>query len=495
MGLFNFFKKAVNTVVPETFDTKFDDIIDRALSEYKRGTEYFWNLKTGGNKTYEEQLLPLSDKEKVAFIIHAVKSIHLFYKRSSSWNSDDDNFRKLQVCEVFIRGLLRGRRTLEDSDIISILQSFYDYPRYNDNSNIMLWPVNLLIGGAEKQLKDRSPSAELVQKFKELSKILGENKINATEKESIKLKSRLDKIIHEFENGETAIRPVWFRGNDDFATFANDWLKARKEEEQLHWFRLMALSAKASGGTPSKKYLDEAKALFKELGADSFKKGLNEWLTFLIALKEKTVEHPYTFGNEQRIYTTVEYLAAPNIDLIKGFVWMAVHFHDKATLFNIAALAERAHRKIPGKGPAAASIGNACLYMLANSKGLDGVGHLSRLKMRIKQSSTQNLIEKYLDSAAKEQGASIHEIEDMAVDDHGLVNGERTFVFDDYKAVLRITGIGKSEIAWYKPDGSPQKSVPAFVKEKHGAKLKKLRTLLSKLTLVLRPNATVSIAS
>lgn len=210
---------------------------------------------------------------------------------------------------------------------------------------------------------------------------------------------------------------------------------------------------------------------------------MNEWFVFLIQLKEKTFEHPYNWGGEQRSYTTVEYLAAPNIDMIKGFVWMAVHFHDKTTLFNMAAMAERSHRKIPGKGPAAASIGNACLYVLANSRGLDGVGHLSRLKMRIKQSSTQNLIEKYLTTAAKEQGVSIHEIEDMAVDDHGLLNGERTFEFDDYKGVLRITGIGKSEIAWYKPDGSPQKSVPSFVKDKHANKLKKLKDTAKQIDL------------
>jgi hypothetical protein len=154
---------------------------------------------------------------------------------------------------------------------------------------------------------------------------------------------------------------------------------------------------------------------------------------------------------------------------------MCAHFHDNVTIHNIANLAERCFKKIPNIGPASAAIGNACLYTLYKSKGLDGIGQLSRLKLRIKQSSTQALIEKYLEEAAKEQGISIYEIEDLAVDDFDLKKGERIWEFDDYKAVFKITGIGKSEINWYKPDGSQQKTMPAFVKDKFSAKLKKLK--------------------
>lgn len=41
--------------------------------------------------------------------------------------------------------------------------------------------------------------------------------------------------------------------------------------------------------------------------------------------------------------------------------------------------------------------------------------------------------------------------------------------------MLRITGIGKTETQWYKPDGSPQKSIPANVKTQFTAALKDLR--------------------
>ena len=196
-------------------------------------------------------------------------------------------------------------------------------------------------------------------------------------------------------------------------------------------------------------------------------------LNYFYKEKEKTSTTEYS----GRIYTHTyyEFISAINIEAIKGFVWMCAHFHDNVTIHNIANLAERCFRKIPNVGPASAAIGNACLYTLYKSKGLDGIGQLSRLKLRIKQSSTQALIEKYLEEAAKEQGISIYEIEDLAVDDFDLKKGERIWEFDDYKAVFKITGIGKSEINWYKPDGSQQKTMPAFVKDKFSAKLKKLK--------------------
>jgi hypothetical protein len=206
-------------------------------------------------------------------------------------------------------------------------------------------------------------------------------------------------------------------------------------------------------------------------------------MEFIIHFKEKETQHTYTYGGNQQTYTSYEFLAPPNLDIMKGLAWMCAHFHDKNTLLITSLLAERCFKKIPGKGPAAASLGNACLYVLANSKGLDGVGHLSRLKLRIKQNSTQNLIDKYLTEAAEKQGATIHEIEDMAVDDYSLVAGKRSYEFDSYKAMLEITGAGISTFNWFKPDGAPQKAIPAFVKEKYAGKLKRIKDTIKQIDL------------
>lgn len=248
------------------------------------------------------------------------------------------------------------------------------------------------------------------------------------------------------------------------------------ENEKIFWYKLLPFAQKASGSKPSKKFLDETKGIIKELGADKFKKTVHEWLQFLVNLKEKEEQHSVSYDNGYTYnYTSYDYITGVNAEAVKGLVWACSHFHDNTTIQTMAALAERAFKKIPGKGPTAASVGNACLYVLYKSKGLDGIGQLSRLKLRIKQASTQSMIDKYLLSAAEEQGVTVNEIEDMVVDDGGLLKGCRTFLFDEYKAELVISGVGKTEPKWFKPDGSPQKSVPAMVKEKHAAKLKKLK--------------------
>jgi hypothetical protein len=249
------------------------------------------------------------------------------------------------------------------------------------------------------------------------------------------------------------------------------------------WYKIIGKAQKVSGSKPSTKFLSETKILIKELGTDNFKKTVNNWLEFLGTLKDHTFEHTQQWNAQSYTYTIVEYISSINADAMKGIVWMCSHFHDSTTLNNIARLAERCHKKIPGKGPTSASLGNACIYQLYSSKGLDGIGLLSRLRLRIKQSSTQNLIEKYIQAAAEKEGVSTHEIEDMAVEDFGLENGEKQFTFDDYTCTLKIIGPGKSELNWFKPDGSPQKSVPAFVKEKHAAKLKKVKDTQKQLDL------------
>ena len=69
-------------------------------------------------------------------------------------------------------------------------------------------------------------------------------------------------------------------------------------------------------------------------------------------------------------------------------------FHDEKSLASIAGLAEKSFERIKGIGPAAPALGNACIYTLGVSKGLSGVGHLSRLKLRIKQNNTETHPEK-----------------------------------------------------------------------------------------------------
>ncbi len=473
----------MNTVIPGAIDITFSDIVEEAYNDYKTKNTYFWSIKANESNAFNKHILPLSDKQKVTFITEAIEKISESNKGRRIWISTDKDRVICSIWDAFMRHLLKSKLVLEDEDITSIISCFVKHPKNDYNNNIMAWPVASLITQVEKQLRDRKASPELIKSLSELKVCIEKERNAYSEKEQAKVIEKLDHLVFKTQNTEGLVKPTWFPGNDEFADYANASIRLLKDAAKEGWFRLMKHSQKASGGSPSKKYLDEGKELFKEFGADKFKLLLNDWFKFIISMKEKVAEHTNNYNGQNYAYTSSEFIAAPNVDLIKGYVWLCVHFHDKATLYNIASLADRCYRKISGKGPAAASIGNASIYVLANSKGLDGVGHLSRLRLRIKQSSTQNLIEKYLYKAAEQQGASIHEIEDMAVDDYGLVHGSKTYEFDDYKAVLKLTGAGKTAFDWFRPDGSLQKSVPAFVKEKYATKLKKIKDTIKQIEI------------
>jgi hypothetical protein len=95
------------------------------------------------------------------------------------------------------------------------------------------------------------------------------------------------------------------------------------------------------------------------------------------------------------------------------------------------------------------------------------------------------LIEKYLQEAADSQGITVHEIEDLAVDDFGLQDNKREYEIDGYKAILRIVGIGDVQIDWFKPDDTPLKSAPSALKEKHNEKLKKITANAKQVEIAL----------
>jgi len=145
-------------------------------------------------------------------------------------------------------------------------------------------------------------------------------------------------------------------------------------------------------------------------------------------LKGGIQERKRYYGSDLYDYHTFIFLDGLNNETLKGFVWMCAHFHDATTLQNIANLGERCHKKVSGVGSPAAAVGNACFY--------------------------------------------------LSIDDYGLNEGKRTYTFDDYTATIRVVKPGKSSLTWLKPDGKTQKSIPAFVKNKHAAKLKKMKNTI-----------------
>ena len=475
MGIFDKIKNVFTISSNGTQEIEFENIILSTFHEYASKHQYFWSPEIKTTSVWSDKVKNWPDKKKIDFILWMLPLIHKTMAGKRSWSSEDKDLKISNVRQAYVQTLFRNKLVMDDEDAIKIFEAFIRY-RPNDWAPLTHWPINLMINQLEKQLKDRDISPSLKTMLENMKTEISKINMVYQEKERIKMVDKIESMLFQKVKETNVVKPARFLGEDALAEFANPLIESMPEREKLLWYKLLPLAQKATGSKPSKKYLDTTKTIIKELGTDIFKKTMHEWLQFLIDLKVKEEQHSVSYDNGHTYnYISYDYITSVNADAMKGLVWMCSHFHDNTTIQTIAGLAERAFRKIPNKGPTAASLGNACLYVLYKSKGLDGIGQLSRLKLRIKQGSTQALIDKFLQAAAEEQGVTINEIEDMAVDDCGLVNGSRTFQFDDYKAELVITGVGKTEIKWFKADDSSQKSVPAIVKEKHAAKLKKLK--------------------
>lgn len=276
---------------------------------------------------------------------------------------------------------------------------------------------------------------------------------------------KLYSLLHS-ENGQSEkITPPYPCGTGIFGSILSAALATLPADAQSHWNALFHYFATAEAGKPSQKFLDRAKPLLDALGTHDFLSQTNQWFTAAIQLPIQVTEHSQTVFDSEYKWNTYEYIEDYSINLLKGWLWASSLVADTHTLNTISHLIEKCFQKVPSVGAIAVGLGNAGIYALASSQGLEGISHLSRLKLKIKQNNTQKLIQQYIEEQAKKRGIKAAQIEEIAVPDYGLINGERIETFNDYQLVLRLTSVGESELQWLKPDGKPQKTTPAFISQ------------------------------
>ena len=417
------------------------------------------------------------------FLIEQIRGIELFSKKPVFQNKGEDhrlyNWGTIRV--DLAQAIARKTLPMSEEDIRRILAAMFDA---NGLAEVQayFYPIKYLLNQIKKQ--HPSPSETLKGSLKtardQYQKLVEKIQFSFDRKAVGQVVVAFNELMGEA--GQAA-----FPYDDDFAAYANPQLAALSAPEQSAWAKIITLATTANAAKPSEKYLKDSKAQIDELGADKFKKMLHGWINFIRTADDIVTERTVTsYYGESYTYPETHFpIENINQTVFKGLVWMCAHFHDTATITAIADLALHSYEKVPDVGARYQAIGNACFYTLYRSKGLDGIAQLTRLRLRIKFSNAQTTISKYLDAAAAERGVSRNQIEDMAVDDFKLQNHSRDYAFNDYTCRLAITGMGKSELQWFKPDGTPQKTVPSFVKDDFADKLKKIKATQKNLNTQL----------
>ncbi len=254
--------------------------------------------------------------------------------------------------------------------------------------------------------------------------------------------------------------------------------------ERIHaWMELVLVTYDASGAKPSAKWTKSMQSVVRTVGEGAFHEKALEWLAFARALEVTVTEHQHIIPgrDEPYVYHVNAYLSDESLNILKALIWAFPEESDPEFVDELRRWAIKGYTKVPGSGPLAARISNACLYKLSQLPGLDGVTQLSQLRLKIRHTSARKTIDKYLAAAAEREGLTVHEIEELSVDDFGMRRGTLTETFDDYTATLTIDKPGRSTLQWFRPDGKPQKSIPAAVKSGFAERLKTLRTAKKEL--------------
>ena len=260
---------------------------------------------------------------------------------------------------------------------------------------------------------------------------------------------------------------------DEWSAQAKPALADIEPELRQKWLELLVAVRGASGSKPSKKWLGKTKAPLEKLGEDRFVRLASEWLGFLAKTAAKAPE----WGADENGYGITSrgsLLDDRNGDLLKGLAWTASLTQDAGLAAALADGAIQGYRKLPGHGPRASKVGNACVYALAQMGSMDAIAQLERVRLSVKQASFQKSINKALNEAAERLGMSRADLEEMTVPSFDLEDGKKTFHFGDVKAEVSVQGTDVS-VAWFGADGKPRKTVPAAAKRDFKTELKALK--------------------
>lgn len=431
-----------------------------------KGVEEYENLKSLTDNEIKVVILQLIEEYIKLKTVQAKKANHTVYD-SKIYLYYADN-----IIEALIAGLLRRKLNYNEEEWIEVFEKIKSFKvkssQFATYDTLSRLPINYAIKQIEYYQKDNPISTEVksyikgLLKWKEFS-----GTKNSSYYGSDLNKSRKKLLALLGDSGELQIFKM---KQNDIGEEVNNIIGDIKQKES-NFNQIFLLASGVSGSKPTAKFLKELNKNLDEIGLANFKTVVHKLLSIPLSLKVQTTTHTNVWNNQEYTYNESTFLTSQSQIFIKGLVWCCHRFSDKETINLLTKLAEKSYTKIPGKGPAAASLGNACVYILGNMKGKDGLGALSRLKLKVRQNNVKKSIDKLLDVGAKKYNVSVEELKEMAVPNYGLSKGNKTIEFDDYNFEISVDGT-KINQQWIKPDGNLMKSVPSVVKNKPALKNK-----------------------
>ncbi|RAK68239.1 DUF4132 domain-containing protein [Hymenobacter edaphi] len=379
------------------------------------------------------------------------------------------------MLEGLLQQLLRSTLELSPAAWQRLLQLYgLEFKKPGDIGDALrTMPVLLTLNQLEKHLKKHGPDEQLTAYLSQVLAATEDQTSGYGSGNAVKVRVKLQELLGAKD--DAGLPTVRFPDGDALGQALNEFVDglAPADARTRPWLQLLQTWQKASGGQPSAKYLKEVDAAVTAIGPDEVRRQGDAWLRLLAALPVEERQHTHTYNDDSTYtYSSWDFLQEPSLNVGKALAWTLGPLADTAVLLHLAALTEKCYRKIPGRGPLAVGLGNACLLALSQG-GLPGVAQLSRLRPKVRQANTQELIGRYIEKGAEKLGVTPAEIEDMAVPTAGLTNGRADYDYGNYHVVLQLAD-GKADVSWHKGDKA-LKSAPAALKQSHAEELKELK--------------------
>ncbi len=414
---------------------------------------------------YREQVLGLSPSEQGTLVFEMFEWLVNQPSRSTVTHSDfmERHYqRRVNVLSVF-RGLFNLPILFSLNQLMVLLAQA-------QQDHWIRHHMSMITKAIERYLQNQPCPSELkaaVDLFREK---------NSGYADYRKYGSKLEILVQS-----TGVINFWIEPGEAWSDVALATLGSLPQEPQKLWSQLLENAVKETGGNPKKAWLKNNQALVTKIGIPMFQGYLLEWLPL--------VDQPRT----QRIEGRSEWIPDPNLlinernaDILKALVWLSAVDANLPLARTVAGLAVSAYRKVPLKGPRCVRLGNACVWALGAMDPTFGIPQLIWLQAKVKFGTAQKGIDKVFNQVAEKMGLPRQEIEEMSVPTYGLEEvGSRREAFGEFTGELAVTGTATTEIRWFKPDGQPQKSVPAAVKKDWAEDLKELKQAAQEIQKML----------
>ncbi len=439
--MFNFFKsKFINTPANPDADALVEELVRQGSRNYSHKLENF----TAGVKYKNAE--PQFQRDVVFAVL---KWLEKNPRSVFNHHNPNNSMLRWKMHNIFLN-MLKHKLPFSEQDVIALL----NWSVNGTEPHAYFRGVPQMIKVLGDYLKENEISNELTAAIHGLIKVIESERGVEPRRWILRLK--------ELEGDTEIILPL--SAGDVWADMALSDLRSLDPKIQTTWAELLLNCLRTTGSAPSSKWLKGMDKYLDIIGTSNFFHQLLQWFPL--------VDKPRTAPSNR--YDNIQTLLPVNADILKGLVWLCSKTDDYEIARALTALAVSAYKKIPGSGPRAGKVGNACFWALGNLPGSEGVSQLSILKLRIKTNPAQKLISNALEVAAKRLGMTAEEIEEMSVPTYGLEKvGVRRDELDEIISELRVNG-SEVEQVWTRKDAKRLSSAPKALKEAYPEELKEI---------------------